>query len=255
VTLAELAESSVVRTHWPLLAQAAGSAASPQIRNLGTVGGNLCQRPRCWYYRAENLVCLRKGGDKCLALEGDHRYHAIFGDGPCHNPNMASLAVPLLAYGARVEILGPKGPRTVPLESIYDPYGGNIRSDTNLAPDDVLQHVLLDAADGVHAAHEEVRPRHCQDWPLATASVVLRLNGPNVAAARVVLGAVATSPLLCAPAAAALMGRPPSAASAAAAAEAAVRDAKPLAQNAHKVTITRHLVRRVILAAAGLAQV
>ncbi len=254
VTLAEVADSEVVRKGWPVLAQAAGEAATPQIRNLGTVGGNLCQKPRCWYYRAEELRCWRKGGQTCLAADGDHRYHAVLGGGSCLAPNFSALANPATACGGKVAVFGPNGARELALPEFYAPVLGNQPRDHALAPDELVTGLLVPPLAGWRAAHEEVRFKQSHDWPIAMATAVLRLDGGRVREARLVLGAVAPVPYLAADAAAVLRGRPLTAALAEQAAEAVARTATPLALNAYKVTVMRHLIRRVLLSAAGLGE-
>lgn len=249
VTLAELAASDVVRRGWPVLAQAAGEAASPQIRNLGTVGGNLCQQPRCWYFRSGPLRCARRGGDECLAVSGDNRYHSIFTYGTCIAPNLSSLATPLAALGASVQTSGAGLQRTLSISELYAALRDRPTADTSLEPSEIITGVTVPPAAGWRTAHEEVRHKASFDWPLALCTVALAVDGGDVREARIALGALAPVPWLSEPAAAALVGRPVTPESAAAAAEAAVREATPFEHNGYKVTIARHLIRRTILAA------
>src|SRR5262245_42453502 len=143
VTLAALAERKEVAERWPGLAQAALSVGTPQIRNFGTVGGNLCQRPRCWYYRASEFHCLKKGGAKCFAVEGENKYHAIFGPGPCHIVHPSDLAPILIALNATARVAGRAGGRDVPLDQFYVMPDKNIFGETVLKADEIVTEVSL----------------------------------------------------------------------------------------------------------------
>src|SRR5712692_7514946 len=134
VTLAQLEEHPVVRRSFPGLSEAAHSVATPQIRNLGTVGGNLCQRPRCWYFRLEHVVCLRKGGDECYAESGENKYNAILGGGPSYIVHPSDLAPMLVALDATVSIAGPNGNRSLPLEKFFILPSEDYRRESALEP-------------------------------------------------------------------------------------------------------------------------
>ncbi|MBI2302275.1 MAG: FAD binding domain-containing protein [Armatimonadetes bacterium] len=254
VTLAQLEAAEPVRKAWSALAEAAAEAGTPQIRNLGTVGGNLCQKPRCWYYRAAPLHCARKGGDACLATTGDNRYHSIFAFGGCVAPSYSALATPLTAYQAAVEVQGPGGTRQVKLADLYRSLEQDPTADTVLKPNEIITRVVVPPARGLRVAHREVRQMASHDWPLAMATVALDTNGGTVRQARVVLGAVAPIPWISAPAAAALKGKPVTGETARQAAEAALKEATPLSENGYKVRLTANLLRRTILAAAGVGE-
>jgi len=169
-TLAKVSAHDAVRRSHPALARACGEAASPQVRNVATLGGNVLQRPRCWYYRLESYKCLKKGGDTCFAIAGENRYHVIFGGGPAFPPHPSNSAVPLVAYGASFVLDGPKGPRTVPAAEFFvlpekDPTRENV-----LEPGELLVEVKVPAAKGWKSAYYEVRERQAFDWPLVSAS-------------------------------------------------------------------------------------
>jgi xanthine dehydrogenase YagS FAD-binding subunit len=261
-TLADLIDHGGARKQYPALIEAAEEIGTPQIRNVGTVGGNITQRPRCWYFRNEEFHCLKKGGGTCFAVAGENQYHAIFGEGPCHIVHPSSLAVPLIAYGARFRVLGPSGEREVPAAEFFVMPDRDLWDENILEPNELLTHVILPAAGNVRAATYEVRFKQSHDWPLGVASVVLTMDGPGgggapplknvVKAARVVMGAVAPIPWVSPAAERALVGQTLSAETAAKAAEAAVQGAKPMTQNAYKVQIARTAVKRAILKAAGL---
>jgi xanthine dehydrogenase YagS FAD-binding subunit len=252
VTLSDLAAHADAAKLYPALVQAAAEVGTPQIRNAGTVGGNLNQRPRCWYFRNEEFHCLKKGGSRCFAVDGENEYHAIFGDGPCHIVHPSSLAVPAIALEARFRILGPAGEREVAAADYYQMPDRNLFGETVLAPNELLTHVMLPAPGAVRSATYEVRFKQSHDWPLAIASVALTMNGQTIRGARVVMGAVAPVPWRSQAAEAALAGKQMSEQAAMAAADAAVAGAKPMTGNGYKVQIARTAVKRAIMKAAGL---
>jgi xanthine dehydrogenase YagS FAD-binding subunit len=257
VRMADLAEHPQVVKMYPPIAHAAIEVGTPQIRNQGTVGGNINQRPRCWYFRNEEFVCFKKGGNRCFAVNGENQYHAIFGnDGPSHIVHPSSLAVPFVAYGAKFRVLGPNGEREVAASEYFTlPTVQNVRKENVLADDELLTHVILPAPGNVKTGHYEVRYKQSHDWPLAFATVVLATSGRTIQSARVVLGAVAPIPWRSEDAERALVGKPLDEATAAAAGEAAVRAAKPLSGNAYKTQIAKTAVKRAILQAAGIRTV
>jgi xanthine dehydrogenase YagS FAD-binding subunit len=257
VNIIDLADNAQVKKLYPAVVAAAGEVGTPQIRNHGTVGGNLNQRPRCWYFRSEDFNCYKKGGNRCFSPAGENQYHAIFGnDGPSHIVHPSSLAVPLTAYGATFRVAGPNGERIVPAAEFFTmPTLQNVRKENVLADDEILTHVMLPAPGNVKSGHYEVRYKESHDWPLAFTTVVLTMNGNTIRAARVVLGAVAPVPWRSTDAEQALVGKPLNEATAVAAAEAAVKAAKPLSRNGYKVQITKTAVKRAIMQIAGLKPV
>jgi xanthine dehydrogenase YagS FAD-binding subunit len=255
--IVDLAEHAQVARLYPAVAAAAIEVGTPQIRNQGTVGGNINQRPRCWYYRAEEFVCYKKGGSRCFAVNGENQYHAIFGNnGPSHIVHPSSLAVPFVAYGAKFRIVGTGGEREVAAADFFTmPTIQNVMKENVLADDELLTHVILPAPGAVKTGHYEVRYKTSHDWPLAFTTVVLAMNGNTIASARVVLGAVAPVPWRSRPAEAALAGKPLDESTAAAAADAAVSEARPMTGNAYKVQIARTAVKRAIMRAGGMQTV
>jgi len=249
-TLAKVAaHEGINRTH-PALARACAEAASPQIRNLATLGGNLLQRPRCWYFRLESYKCVKKGGDTCFAIAGENRYHVLFGGGPAYPPHPSNAAVPLVAYGATFVLDTPKGVRTVPAGEFFvlpakDPTRENV-----LEPGEVLTEIRVPSAAGWRSAYLEARERAAFDWPLVAVAVAVKAEGGVVKDARVVLGQVATIPWRSAPAEKALLGKPLGAASAEAAGKAAVLGAEPMTDNGYKVDLVTTLVRRAVVSLA-----
>jgi xanthine dehydrogenase YagS FAD-binding subunit len=249
-TLADLLEHKGLRTSYPALWQATLEVGTPQIRNMATVGGNLLQRPRCWYFRSGNGLLATKGG-KSLVREGDNRYHAIFlTDGPALFVAPSSLAVPLIALGARATLQGPKGERTVKVEDLYRVPKVEGDSELTIRDDEVLTKVTIPSPKGKNASYE-ARQKRAHDWPLVLASVNIETEGGKVSGARVILGSVAPIPLRSEAAEKAIVGKAITMETAAAAGEAAIADARPLSMNAYKVALTRTVVKRALLAAAG----
>jgi len=253
VKIADLAEHAQVARLYPAIAKAAGEVGTPQIRNQGTVGGNINQRPRCWYFRNEEFVCLKKGGNRCFAPAGENQFHAIFGNGPSHIVHASSLAVPSVAYGAKFRLVGPSGERLVESRDYFTmPTMQNVRTENVLAPDEVLTHVILPPPGNVKTGHYEVRYKASHDWPIAFATVVLGMDGATIKSARVVMGAVAPVPWRAQAAEQALVGKRLDEATAAAAAEAALEGARPMSRNGYKVQVAKTAVKRAILQAAGI---
>jgi xanthine dehydrogenase YagS FAD-binding subunit len=252
VTMDELAKSGVVLAACRALTEAAAGIPSPQIRHMGTVGGDLCQRPRCWYYRGGFGLLAMKDG-KSLVSEGENKYHAIFGGGPAYFVSASSLGPALVALGAKVKLVSAKGAREVPVAQFFiTPKDENTR-EIALRPDEILTEIVVPEA-AVKSATYEVRQKTSLDWPLATASVALAMNGTTVRSAKIVLGHVAPVPWDSAAAARALAGKEVTAATAEAAGKAAVADARPLSQNAYKVTLARVAVKRALLKAVEAAK-
>jgi xanthine dehydrogenase YagS FAD-binding subunit len=251
----DAAESALLQQEYPAVAAACAQAASPQIRNLATMGGNLCQRPRCWYFRnGFGLLAMKDG--KSLAAEGDNRYHAILGNqGPAKFVSPSSIAPILLAYGASVTIDGEGRQRVAALEKFFRIPQKQDEREHDLAPTEMVTGIVLPGkpvpAAATRAAIYEVRQRRTFDWPLATAAVVLTMEGGLVSGARVVMGHVAPVPWVSAEAGQALVGKPLTAETAAAAAAAATAKATPLKHNAYKVQLARVAVKRALLAASS----
>lgn len=254
VTLEELLDHPAVRKDYPALVQAARGVASPQIRVRGTVGGDLCQRPRCWYFRNGYGLLGRDAAGQELVPGGENRYHAILGNrGPAKFVSASSLGPPLQALGAKVVLASAAGKRTVDMEAFFVAPVEATTREVDLKPNEILTEVVAPPAGGARTATYEVRQREALDWPLATASVALRMSGETVESARVVLGHVAPAPWTSAAAAQALSGRKLDEAAAAAAAEAALVAATPLSQNQYKVQLAKVAVKRALLAAVGRA--
>ncbi len=252
VTFDELLENSAVRADYPALAAAARGVSSPQIRNVGTVGGDLCQRPRCWYFRTGHGLLARDGGGRSLVAEGDNRYHAIFGNqGAAKFVSASSLGPALAALGARIKLASSSGTREVTAEQFFLTPENDRQREIALRPNEILTEILLPPARGVRNATYEVRQREALDWPLATASVALRMKGKTVESARIVMGHVAPTPWAAPEAERSLAGKTVTPETAGEAGQAAVAGATPLSRNAYKVQLARTAVKRALLAAAG----
>jgi xanthine dehydrogenase YagS FAD-binding subunit len=248
VTMDELSKNADVKASYKSLSDAAAGIPSPQIRHMGTVGGDLCQRPRCWYYRAGyGLFGMQEG--KSLVENGENKYHAIFGDGPAHFVSASSLGPALVALNAKVKLVGPKGAREVPVAKFFVVPKDDTSREIALQPNEILTEIIVPTAT-VKTSTYEVRQKEALDWPLAAASVALTMNGATVTAAKVVLGHVGPTPIDSAQAAAALKGKTITQATAEAAGKAAVQGATPLSQNAYKVQLAKVAVKRALLDAA-----
>ena len=250
VTLDELAENPAVRSEYPSLAAAARGVASQQIRNMGTVGGDLCQRPRCWYFRLGFGLLAQDRDGKSLVPEGENRYHAILGNqGKAHFVSASSLGPPLAALGAKIKIASASGVREVEAEKFFvTPETGETR-EIVLMPAEIVTEILVPPARGTRNATYEVRQREALDWPLATASVAIKMKGSAVASARIVLGHVAPVPWLAESAGQALAGKPVTPEAAEEAAKAALDGATPFSQNGYKVQLAKVAVKRALLEA------
>ena len=250
-TLTDIAENRQILDTYPVLAQAAASVGSPQLRNQGTLGGNLCQRPRCWYFRGD-FKCRRKGGDTCFAEAGDSQVHCIFGGGKCFMVHPSDTAPALVALGAKVSIAGRRGTRIAPLSSFFLLPADSLEKENTLQPGEIITEILLDPLQpGARSAYRKVRERGAFDFTLAGAAIALTIAEGKVRTARVVLSGVAPIPWRSAEAEKAIIGKPLDASVAAAAAEAAVKDAVPLGDNGYKVPLVRGILAETLTALAA----
>jgi xanthine dehydrogenase YagS FAD-binding subunit len=248
-TFEELLENADVRKHYPALFQAAEGVTSPQVRSTGTVAGDLCQRPRCWYYRAGFGLLATQNG-KALVPDGDNRYHAILGNsGPAYFVSPSSLAPILVALNATLHIHGPQGRRELMVQQFFVTPKSEQESEHALRPGEIVTEVTVPPPGNVKMAAYEVREREALDWPLAAAAVVLKIEGGSVQSATVVLGHVAPVPWPAPAAAAALDGKSVNEDVAWAAGQAALTEATPLSKNAYKVQLARVAVKRALLRA------
>ncbi len=249
-TLAEIAKSPLVRERWIALAEAAESAASPQLRNQGTLGGNLCQRPRCWYFRGD-FDCLRRGGTFCSAMADGNQYHCIFGGYGCYMVHPSDTAPALVALGASVRIVSNNGSRLLPLESFFVLPRQDIRRETVLRPGEILTEVLVPPIpEGLRSTYRKVRSRGSWDFALAGAAVAIQRSGSRVEYSRIVLSGVAPTPWRSTAAEEAIQGEVLNTGTIVSAAEASVSGARPLSRNGYKVDLVRGLVAEALRAFA-----
>ena len=252
-TITEVAESDAVQGGYPGLAQAAREVASPQLRNQGTLGGNLCQKPRCWYYRGE-FHCLRKGGPRCFAVAGENQFHCILGGAGCFIVHPSDTAPALAALGASLTIAGPESKRTVKVEDFLVPPSKNPLRETVLEPDEILTHIVLPPPPkGLYSAYRKVRARRSWDFALAGVALALVLDGGTVAEASIFLSGAAPIPWRAEEAEKAIAGRPIDAQTAAAAGRAAMERARPMTQNGYKVSLFEGVIEEELLKAGASA--
>jgi len=250
VTLTEFAENANVKREYPVLSDVANDIASPQIRNMATVGGNLCQRPRCWYYRAGYGLLAQDNG-KPLVPDGDNRYHAIFGNsGPAYFVSPSSLGPILIALGATLRLFGPDGPRELPVDQFFVTPTSEHQREHALKPNEMITEVMVPTAHAAKCAAYSVEQKEGVDWPLAQAAVVLHMSGKTVKSARVVLGQVAPVPWPSPEAEQVLAGKTITESTADEAGKAAASKATPLSKNRYKAQLARVAVKRAILKAA-----
>ncbi|MCL6638250.1 MAG: xanthine dehydrogenase family protein subunit M [Firmicutes bacterium] len=245
-TLADIIHSPLIEKNCPLLKEAAKTVASPQIRNVATIGGNLCQDTRCWYYRYPDEIggmirCFRKGGKTCPAVSGENQYHAVMGGGKCFAVCPSDTAVALAALGATLSITGAEGTRNIPVEEFYTPLG-NV-----LAGGEMITAVQFPKpSPAVRQAFLKFTLRKPVDFAVVSVASLLELEQGICTGARIVLGAVAPAPVRALGAEEFLKGKKLSGEIAAEAAAIALAGAKPLSRNGYKVEIAKTLVKRVI---------
>ena len=254
VTLAALFENELVQQRYPALADALGGAASPQIRNVASLGGNLLQRPRCWYFRSQAFRCLRKGGGHCFAITGENQYHAIFNNMPCAIVHPSTAATVLVALGATIELTGPDGTaRRILLEDFFVLPDRDVQRENDLKPQEILTAIRLPKPSaGLRMAHIKQGEKDSFDWPIADVAVALDLDaGGTCRRAAIVLGAAAPVPHRAIAAEAALVGKRIDENAAAEAGRAALEGATPLSKNGYKLPLFETVVRRAIIKAVA----
>ncbi|MEJ2661712.1 MAG: xanthine dehydrogenase family protein subunit M, partial [Desulfobacteraceae bacterium] len=249
-TIAEIARHPVIRSKFRALSMAAAEVASPQLRNQGTIGGNLCQKPRCWYYRGE-FHCLRKGGDRCYAVEGENPYHCIFGGENCFIVHPSDTAPALVALKAGVTIAGPNGRRTVAVENFHMPPSEDYTRETVLDPSEIVTEIVLPPpAAGLRSSYRKVRARRAWDFALGGVALAIAVAGDQATDGRVVLSGAAPIPWRSAEAEAVVRGSRLDPDRAVMAAEAAVKNAEPMTQNEYKIPLFRGLIEQELTAIA-----
>jgi len=249
-TIAGIAAHPSIAGKYAALAQAAAEVASPQLRNQGTIGGNICQRPRCWYFRGE-FHCAKKGGDICYAVGGENQYHAIYGGGPCFFVHPSDTAVALTVLQAQLVIAGPARNVTVTIDKFFVGPDQSIEKENILAPGEIVTEIHLPpVGSGVRSSYRKIRGRGAWDFALVSVGLMLQFTNQAVSAARVVLGGVGPYPWRAEAAEKALTGRKIDGAAAAAAGRAAIEGASPLRDNAYKIQMVSGAVEESVLALA-----
>jgi xanthine dehydrogenase YagS FAD-binding subunit len=250
-TLVEVEEHPAVREKFLILSEGAAEAASPQIRNSGTIGGNLCQRPFCWYFRSAHFDCLRKGGQVCYSVAGDSRYHAIFGGGPSFIVHPSDLAPVMVALDAQIRIVNVAGERIIPLEKFFVLPQVDFKHENILKPGDIVTEIFVPyPKSGSKGFYHKVRERLAWDHAIVSVATVVQSSGGVVRDARVVLGGVAPIPWRAPQAEDFLRGQKIDDAAAQKAAEIALEGARPMKDNTYKVGLARSLIQRGLLASA-----
>jgi len=250
-TLVEIEEHPVVGDKFLILSDGAAEAASPQIRNAGTIAGNLCQRPFCWYFRSAHFDCLRKGGQVCYSVVGDSRYHAIFGGGPSFIVHPSDLAPVLVALDAQIKIVNATGERTLPLEKFFVLPQVDFKHENILKPGDIVTEVFVPFPKrGSKGFYHKVRERLAWDHAIVSVATIVQSNGGVARDARVVFGGVAPIPWRAPKAEDFLRGKKIDDATVQKAAEIAVDGARPMKDNVYKVGLAKSLVQRGLLASA-----
>jgi xanthine dehydrogenase YagS FAD-binding subunit len=251
-SVAGLAADEMIKRDYPGLSEAAGSLATPQLRNVGTVGGNLCQRPRCWYYRDAQMVCRKKGGSQCFAAKGRNKYHAIFGGGICYIVYPSDLAPMLIALDSQVTISSPRGDRSLPLAEFYALPSKNIHRENVLAPDELVREVKIPPAKkGTRSAYVKLKERETWDFALVSAAVRGTVSGGGLEDVAIVLGGVAPVPWRLGKAEAALKGKKLSETLIKDALRADLQEAKTLEENGYKLQLVEAAVSRALLSLIG----
>jgi xanthine dehydrogenase YagS FAD-binding subunit len=245
----ELAEDATVAAEYPSLKEAALSLATPQLRNAGTVGGNLCQRPRCWYYRDPEVACRKKGGFNCYAYQGRNKYHAIFGGTSCFIVFPSDLAPALISLGAQATVGTAKADKVVALEAFYALPEVDVTRETVLEKGQFLKSVWVPAPKpGQKAAYVKLKERGTWDFALVSAAAAGVVEGGTLKEISIVMGGVAPVPWRLKKAEEALRGKPVSEAAVRQAADEALKDAAPLRENGYKVDLVRAALKRAVLA-------
>jgi xanthine dehydrogenase YagS FAD-binding subunit len=251
VNVTDIAENPMVNEKYPVLAQSAQSAASPQLRNMGTMGGNLCQRPRCWYFRGD-FHCLRKGGDICFAVDGENKYHCIIGGSPCFIVHPSDPAVALVALDASVTVFDGKKERQIPLRKFFILPEENVRRENILEPGEIVTGIQVpDLPTNTKSAYIKFKERDTWDFAVVSVAAVLRIQGNQVQSGSIALGGVAPKPWLEKEIGKKLNGFRISKENIKKLSSQALADAEPLEFNQYKLPLARNLVRRVLTDLSG----
>jgi xanthine dehydrogenase YagS FAD-binding subunit len=249
-TVAQIENHPEIRAVFPGLRQAAAEVASPQIRNVATVGGNLAQHSRCWYYRHRDTVCLKKGGDLCYARHGENRYHSLFTGNTCISPVVSNLAIALTALDATVIVLREGKETRMTMPELYQKAWDNPTAHNSLNPGDLILRVEIPVA-RTRSAFLQVSDKHAFDWALVSCAAAARVHGGKLSQPRVALGCISPMPHQSAAANDFLEGKPLDESTVAQAADLVLQGAQPLAFSGYKVPLARTLIRRALLSLKG----
>jgi xanthine dehydrogenase YagS FAD-binding subunit len=249
-TVTEVAGNPVIKKGYRVLAQAAASVASPQLRNQGTIGGNICQKPRCWYYRGE-FHCLRKGGDRCYAAAGENQFHCVLGGGPCYIVHPSDIAPALVALRASVRIAGPKGSRTVAVENFFMSPAKDVRRETILTNNEIVTEIIVPSPpEGLRSAYRKVQARRSWDFSIAGVALALQVTRGAVKQARVALSAAAPMPWRSREVEDILTNKQIVPDTVSKAVDAIMRNARPLEKNGYKIPLFRGILEEELTAMA-----
>lgn len=246
VTITEIAEHQIIRDNFTVLAEAAQEVASPQLRNVGTIGGNICQRPRCWYYRGD-FPCLRKGGDACFAVDGKNKYHCVIGGGPCFIVHPSDTAVALTALNASVTIFSGKKSRTLPIHDFFVLPEVNVERENALNPGEIVTEFFIpELPGGTKSSYIKMKERATWDFAMASVAAVARSNGAKISSGTIALGGVAPIPWIEKNVSAKLEGLSTDSESISQLSQQVLIDADPMEENDYKIPLARNLVKRAL---------
>ncbi len=246
VKITDIAAHPVIQKKFTALSDAANEVASPQLRNMGTIGGNLCQRPRCWYFRGD-FNCLRKGGDICYAVDGRNKYHCIIGGGPCFIVHPSDTAVALSALNAKLVIQSGRKKKTIPIDSFFVLPDYNVKRENILQPNEIISHIIIpDMAKETVSGFLKFKERAAWDFAIVSVAVVLQRNGDAAKNGKIVFGGVAPKPWVESNASRMLTNAMPKPEVCDQIAENALKNAEPLSENEYKVILARNLLKKIL---------
>ena len=246
VKIVDLIENKIIQEKCPLLIQTAKEIASPQLRNMGTIGGNICQRPRCWYFRGD-FDCIRKGGDTCFAVGGENKYHCIIGDGPCYIVHPSDLAVALLALDAKIEITSKSGQKTVPVNDFFILPENDETKENILKPGEVVTKIIVPKQnDNLKTAYIKFKERASWDFAVVSVAAILETDGNMIKKGKLAFGGVAPRSWMNMDINSKLSGLETDEASVDVFTSSLFKDAEPMEKNEYKVILARNLVKRII---------
>lgn len=246
IKIAEIAESEIIKSRFPILSEAANEVTSPQIRNMGTLGGNLCQRPRCFYFR-ENFDCIRKGGNTCYAYDGNNKYHCIIGGGPCYIVHPSDIAVALLALDAKVVIYSKGEMKDVPLSEFFILPDEDYMHENILKSGEIITRVIIpETPPGTKSSYIKIKARGAWDFAIVSVVAVIETNGNIIRKGRIAFGGVAPKPWMDENLNKVLSGMELTDSAIESIAANALMDAEPLSMNNYKVILTRNLIKKLL---------